>query len=205
MSKYSRRLGVAGGLLSAAVAYFSIYQLAESLQSRAPSLWYFPGDPPVFDLLLAAALIVLLAAALTLALCGYWRKKRRQHESGLVAVATGLGWGLVAFGVLLFLPAAVVIGHRHVGQWANVRELLLHYNAEVASNLGGRRDIPMQDYAQLDRKLFGGEPVTYSFRGLARPVRLRLMSAAPPYVGLDFGGGANAILEPVTMLCIYSD
>jgi len=27
----------------------------------------------------------------------------------------------------------------------------------------------------------------------------------PPYVGVDFGHGANAVFDPPTMWCIYSD
>jgi hypothetical protein len=26
-----------------------------------------------------------------------------------------------------------------------------------------------------------------------------------PYVGVDFGGGANALFDPRTMICTYSD
>src|SRR5262249_44459029 len=121
--------------------------------------------------------------------------------SGLRAAALGL----TTFGFLILLPAAICVGHRHVGEWAVVKASLQHYNAVVAHRIGSSRRIPGRDYARLNEELFEKQPVLFNLQGFPRAVRLRLMSTESPFVGLDFGGGANAILEPTSMLCIYSD
>jgi hypothetical protein len=64
--------------------------------------------------------------------------------------------------------------------------------------------LTMSQYNDIQEKLFTPSP-TFQFEGTRQPVRLRMMQTVPPYVGVDSGSGANAVFDPTTMVCIYSD
>jgi len=64
---------------------------------------------------------------------------------------------------------------------------------------GGATQLPAIEARLLD------PPPTFQFAALQEPVKLRIMQTTPPYVGVDFGNGANAVFDPHTMICIYSD
>ena len=48
------------------------------------------------------------------------------------------------------------------------------------------------------------QPVSVALPGYGT-VHLRMAHGVYPYVGVDFGGGANAFFDPRTMICTYSD
>jgi hypothetical protein len=159
------------------------------------SAWYFPGDPPVPDLAATLGCGVALAGAL-LAGVVYLLLGRSHH-----AVRAALVGSLP--GLLVAAPGVVVIGYRHLGAWREVRDAIRHYDAAIA------RDAHPGVLTELEfstlRAKHVPRPIPLYFPGSQRPVYLRMAHGTPPYVGIDFGGGANAAFDPVTMVCTYSD
>ena len=54
------------------------------------------------------------------------------------------------------------------------------------------------------RQFLGESQKVFHLASDSEPIRLRAF-AIYPYIGLDFGRGDVALLEPTTMLCTYSD
>lgn len=164
------------------------------------SIWYFPGDPPVFETL---ATIALLAGAVLVVLGGlifvatYPKALRRFRRSSL----RWISWSLAVLAIPLAF-ATFGIGRRHVGEWAELKALISHYSGLVAAEVergGGTTQLPALEMRLLN------PPPTFQFEGYPGPVQIRIMQTTPPYVGVDFGNGANAVFDPRTMVCIYAD
>lgn len=125
------------------------------------------------------------------------RKTRRFRHKLLI-----LHYFLMTPLALVFLTAALGIGRRHFGEWADLKKLIRQYSDVVAAEIEKGED-PRQ-VAALQVKLLTPTP-TFKFTSLREPVRLEVMQTEPPYVGVDFGNGANAVFDPRTMICKYSD
>jgi hypothetical protein len=103
---------------------------------------------------------------------------------------------------IALVAAGLGISRRHSGEWAGLKALIREYSNRVAAEIENGED-PNQ-LAALEMKLLTPAP-TFKFKSLPEPVRLKVMQASPPYVGVDFGNGANAVFDPVTMICTYAD
>lgn len=164
------------------------------------SIWYFPGDPPVFEMLAMLCLFALggLAVVCSLVfLVTLSEKTSRLRRTLLIWLSVSM----TPFAVILF-GAAVGISKRHFGEWARLKSLLQQYSSLVAAEIEKGED-PRQA-AALQLKLLSPSP-TFKFKALSEPVRLEIMQTEPPYVGVDFGNGAHAVFDPQTMICTYSD
>lgn len=164
------------------------------------SYWYFPGDGPVFDLLVDLGL-VCFAVSILLFLVAFAVPVRWRY---------GVRWwsGIMVFvGLLVASPGLVIVGHRHTRAWEPARSAIRHYDQVIGETVreeGLDLPLPRADFLRL-KEQYLPEGRTVFLRGWERPVRVEMMYGLPPYVGLDFGGGANAVFEPTTMVCIYSD
>jgi hypothetical protein len=162
---------------------------------------YFPGDAPGAEMLgiLGAGLFVPVSMLLVVFLL----LTRRRPRARLAAVALLALPMLLAVGAMGF--AAVDVGSRHFGQWAQLKELLGRYSNLVAAEAKGPEGrLTPEQYRDIQARLLTPAP-TFQFAGTQEPVRLRMMMTIPPYVGVDFGHGANAVFDLRTMWCIYSD
>lgn len=163
------------------------------------SLRYFPGDPPVFETLGTFALLGLVALAL-FALAGLlltsWPLLRRFRRSfsRLTIVL-----GLCVFAVLAISFLGIL--RRQFGEWARLKALLIEYSEKVERAHEKRGSLSL---AAIEMEFLTPAP-EFKFKELRNPVRLRIMQTTPPYVGVDFGEGANAVFDPKTMICLYSD
>lgn len=164
------------------------------------SYWYFPGDPPVFDILpYLGALYAVLGCVLflsTFMLVRRWRP-----------VARWIALFLVGSGVVVALPGLVVIGHRHTSAWEPVRSAIRHHARVIGEAVREQRlTLPLSNVAfERLRAMYLPNDQVVHLAGWERPVRLRMAHGVPPYVGVDFGGGAYALFDSKTMVCTYSD
>ncbi|RKH49734.1 hypothetical protein D7Y23_15790 [Corallococcus sp. AB050B] len=106
---------------------------------------------------------------------------------------------------LLLVPVFVQIAGRHWGEWAHLKALLQDNEARVRA-FSSRADgaLSEEEYARAKAWL-EQQSATFRFTSEPEPVRIHMRRTVPPYLGVDFGQGQNAVFEPVTMFCIYSD
>lgn len=161
------------------------------MQAR-DSVFYFPGDPPLLDIIFELSVILLVALIIATAL------------TRIIRSSSWTGW-LLRRGLLLVaivplvgvLAGGCVIANRHFGEWRQLSsQLRLSRDLARAAADEGRSLLAVELPPQLSE---------FRFSSLRDPVRIRIMREQEPYVGVDFGGGANAVFDPVTRLCIYSD
>lgn len=164
------------------------------------SYWYFPGDPPVLDLLpYLGALCALLGGVLFL--CTFVLVRRWRLPARWIALF------LAGLGVVVAIPGLVVIGHRHTSTWEPVRSAIRHYDQVIGEAVREQRlTLPRSSAAfeRLRATYLPNDQIVH-LAGWERPVKLRMAHGVPPYVGVDFGGGAHAMFDPTTMICTYSD
>jgi len=92
----------------------------------------------------------------------------------------------------------------HDARWREVRNGIRQYGDAIAAAAGSQGRLLTEEEFHRLHDQFMPEPIPVTLRGYGI-VRLRMAHRVYPYVGVDFGGGANAIFEPRTMLCTYSD
>ena len=162
---------------------------------------YFPGDPPAAELLgIFGALVIVPTLATAVAAFSMTSRYPRVRRVAMTALGIPALAGTLALGAF-----AVSVGARHFGEWAQLKSLIRRYSTRVAERAGpaNYRLSPSQ-YHAIQSELLTPAP-TFQFSGTHTAVRLRMMMTVWPYVGVDFGSGANAVFNPVTMICIYSD
>lgn len=164
------------------------------------SIWYFPGDPPVFEMLAMLSLFVLggLAVGGVMVFLMTHSGRARRFRRKLLILFSAL---MIPFAIV-FMGAVLGISRRHFGEWADLKAMIQEHSDIVAAEIERGED-PRQ-VAFLQMKLLSPAP-TFKFSSLREPVRLEIMRTEPPYVGVDFGHGANAVFDPQTMICTYSD
>lgn len=176
--------------------------------------WYFPGDVPFSDvalpLLLVAGLVCLFFSAVYIV----WLRRRRvsgKKPGGwvLMVLAGGLCFLLNAVTIPPLFHCMAVLGHRHVGEWGRLRQRLLYHRDVVTRHtrslgLKPSDSLSPRQFEDLRRALTD-LPEEFTFTDLAKPVRIRLAMTCDPYLYVDFGEGANAAFDPITMICLYSD
>lgn len=185
--------GAGTALLIAANVYFAV----------AVGSTYFPGDPPAADLILEQALVVVGFVALGIVVSlviSVFSKERR----GLRTVA-GLGAAFLLLSIVGSVPTGAEIAKRHLGEWAQLQDVLRQNEQQVLKIVG--RGNGKLSRAEIDqaKSWYSEHPVYFRFRELKEPVQVRPMSNTAPYVGVDFGRGANAMFDLSTMICTYSD
>lgn len=175
----------------------------QELLSAIPAARYFPGDPPLYELGVwmscAGILCVLFLLLMTYAL-GKIRLLRRASVffKGLLLLPLSLL-------ILLLLGSCAGIASRHFGEWAELKRMLQHYSEQIEHSVDNPSDpLTTAEMVELEKKFLAPAP-SFKFKRLKDPVYLRMVKAVPPYVGLDFGKGANAVLDPLTMICTYAD
>jgi|KBSMisStandDraft_5_1062788.scaffolds.fasta_scaffold73669_3 hypothetical protein len=177
--------------LGAVLLYGGFFFLAH------PTPWNFPGDPPLFDLLIyAAGIAVLVNAPLWLLARWLW--------TGPDGLVRSVPRACAMVSLAMFLTSAAGILERHDARWAAIRGAIRQYGDEIATAAGDKdRVLSHEEFEQFKRR-FLPTPVPVRLPGYGT-VTLRMASGVYPYVGVDFGGGANALFDPASMMCTYSD
>jgi hypothetical protein len=160
----------------------------------------FPGDPPV-DML---AEVALLGWLLLLVGHGCFFVARRESDQ-IVWFWRWVMLPLTLVSFLVLLPVFGQIAGRHWGEWGRLKATLQANEARIRA-FSSRDDevLSEEEYARAKAWLLA-QPVTFQFKTESEPVRIHMRRTVPPYLGVDFGQGQNAVFDPVTMICIYSD
>jgi hypothetical protein len=164
---------------------------------------YFPGDPPAADLLLEGALVLWLF--IITGLCGAFAWSRFGEQNRVVRAGGKTVAVLLALSVLSLSPVLAHVGRRHFGEWRQLKSMIRQGEAKVLELVQREGGMLSREEVQLARAWFLEHPVYFKFEDLPQPVQVRVMSSLPPYVGVDFGGGNNALFDPDTMICTFSD
>ncbi|QAT83862.1 hypothetical protein EJ065_2281 [Corallococcus coralloides] len=161
----------------------------------------FPGDPPAADLLAWVALLGWLFI-----LVGYCFFFLARKESDRIVHLWRRVLPPVALLSLLAMSSSLAqLAGRHWGEWGHLKAMLQDNEVRVRA-FSSRADGALSEEEFARAKLWLLEqPVTFQFKTEPEPAKLRLMRTVPPYLGVDFGRGQNAVFDPVTMHCIYSD
>lgn len=187
-------------LMAVALGVISFIPLGIFLQ------WYLPSDgaaacvvPPISMLLLCVA-IALHALVTRFAPHSRYRSLRvaRFVTTFFLVLFAGIA-------ITVFLPPL----SRRVGPWVELRSLLIQKANEVdqmRANLGipADRYLTTQEIKNIEATLMTPYP-EYTFPLIGKTVKIRIMKAIPPHVGVDYGEGRNAVFDLDTMLCIYAD
>jgi hypothetical protein len=164
--------------------------------------WFAPNDLPARVCVYPSISTMLLASAWLL---------RRQGSA-----ATKRGWllrtgasGLLALLLVVLVTTSIPPIGRRIGPWAELRSLLVAKSREVSEarvTLDIPRDRPLTavEMDQIEALVLDPAPA-YTFPIIGRTVHLGLMCTAPPYVGVDFGGGRRAMFDLPTMVILYAD
>jgi hypothetical protein len=177
----------ATALVAATVFYASIFFAIN------PTPWNFPGDPPLFELLIWSGGVLALVCLPLWSLC----RKFLPRLAPVPKCGSIVSLAMIAVAILGILE-------RHDGRWAAVRNGIRTYGDRIGAAAGDRRKtLSDEEYEHLKRTIMPN-PVPVSLPGYGT-VNLRMAHGNYPYVGADFGNGANAFFDPSTMICTYSD
>ncbi len=160
--------------------------------------WAVPGDGPYEYGVTAVSLILPL-----LALCVRHHSSLASWMKRLVITVALSVFCLVQ--VWLYVPQL----SRRIGPWEDLRGLLLAKADEVQSfreerGIAPDRVLSREEVALVQSSVFAPAP-TFTFPFPRRQVRVRLMKAEPPYVGVDYGNGRNCVFDLNTMWATYCD
>jgi hypothetical protein len=158
---------------------------------------YFPGDPPLRDLLfdmlvLGASLAGIAWLSLRLVVPQAGRKVRRAF--GVLSIACLLG----------AVPASWVVIQRHTGAWQELRVVLRTRAAAIRADVADPDAILTPEQFQSLRTKHVPQAVPVELPGYGI-VHVRMSHGVPPYVGVDFRDGGHAVFDPTTMFCGYTD
>ena len=185
-------LTIVGVLITGATVFYACLFLAVN-----PTPWNFPGDPPLFDLLIYAgaitAMVNLPLAFLVKRLAGQSRRLLGSIPR-LCAIV----------GVVMFVGAAAGILERQDARWAAVRNGIRQYGDAVATASADKHRVLSHEEFEQFKKQFMPRSVPVLLPGYGM-VQLRMAHGVYPYVGVDFTDASHALFDPTTMLCTYSD
>lgn len=162
-----------------------------------PTPWNFPGDPPLFDLLIYAAGIAAVSNLAAWLLVS----RLRAGLGGLFASVPRL---CSILSLAMFVGSAIGILERHGPRWAPIRTAIRQYGDVIAAAAGEKRRVLSHEEFEKLKSDFIPTPMPVRLPGYGT-VTLRMAQGVYPYVGVDFGNGANAFFDPRTMICTYSD
>src|SRR5262245_43305855 len=118
----------------------------------------FPGDPPLFDLLIVP---VAFASCVSVPLCAVIARLRRPNPRGL----SSLGAPSAAASVVVFAICAGVILERQDARWAAVRNGIREYGDAIGAAAGDRdRTLTSEEFEGLKQRLMP-RPVSVDLRG----------------------------------------
>jgi hypothetical protein len=162
---------------------------------------YFPGDAPGAEVLgMLGALVMVPTVVIAVSCFFFMSRYPRLRQITMFALSVPALAGTLGLGLFV-----TEVGSRHFGEWAQLKALIADYAAQVAQRARSEDgQLSSAEYDAIQNELLTPAP-TFLFRGTRAPVRLRMMMTLWPYVGVDFGEGANAVFNPMTMVCIYSD
>jgi hypothetical protein len=184
-------------LASSVTAFYTAF-VVYAIVALGDRPWNFPGDPPIFDLLIVpAALSSVLALTLWLVLRRSTKTTATRFlASGILAAAifSAATCGACAAGIL----------ERHDARWTAVRRGIREYGDAIAAAAGDKHHVLTPDEFERLHERFMPKPIAVDLPGFGT-VHLRMAHGVYPYVGVDFGNGANALFDPRTMICTYSD
>ncbi|CAM3347063.1 hypothetical protein G4177_34100 [Corallococcus sp. ZKHCc1 1396] len=163
----------------------------------------FPGDPPTADLILLLALVVWLFMLTGLCAAFAWYRFGEQSRGGRVGGKAAAV--LLMLSVLALAPVLAEVGKRHFGEWRQLKAMIRQGEARVLERVQREGGVLSSEEVELARDGLKAHPMYFKFEGMPHPVQVRVMSPLPPYVGVDFGGGDNAMFDPDTMICTFSD
>jgi len=196
--RFLRAIGVSCSLAVAAglFVFASFFEIGFLGSPGAP---YFPGDPPFLDIAISPAVVSLcLSSICWLALrfvppLAFARQARAITRAFLIATSVSV---LVAVGGVAF---------RFTGPWDSIRAAVPRYGDEILAASGGSKShvLTPEEFTSLKQR-FMPKPVAVQLPGFG-VVHLRMAHGIYPYVGVDFGNGMNALFDPSTMYCTYSD
>ena len=166
--------------------------------------WYFPGDPPYADYCLICGILAVAAFLVALYLFGVAGKFNPKPTSAIVGYAPALAIAVVMLAPTLL--SLTVIASRHTGGMRHLKSELNNYSRIITadSSIDPSGRLKNGQWKELESRYLSTAPQIH-LEGLEHPVRIRMMSSDPPYVGGDFGQGRNAQFNLATMLCVYSD
>ncbi|NMO18129.1 hypothetical protein HPC49_14405 [Pyxidicoccus fallax] len=191
-------LAVSGLAGAALIALGVLYQSWE-----APA--YFPGDAPLADLCVDLALAGWLFIAIGLVAAR--AMSRFIDRTSTLRVATRILTGLLVLSCVTLAPALARVAGRQFGEWRQLRALLVEGEARARTYARSQDGVLTRDEFEQARAWFQAHPdhFSFKFKELPQPVRVQVMTSRPPYVGVHFGGGSNAVFDLTTMRCTYSD
>jgi hypothetical protein len=156
--------------------------------------WAVPGDGP-YEYAVTFGSVIGLGVGMALA--GRVGAKVVLHTSLLLLFVLTQVW--------LYVPRV----SRNVGPWKPLRAELMSKSTEVeefrrASGIPSDRVLTRHEVALLQEALFDPPP-TFTFPFPRREVRIRILTAEPPYVGVDYGRGRNCVFDLRSMHATYCD
>jgi len=182
---------IVGALITVAIMFYGGLFLAIN-----PTPWNFPGDPPLCDLLIYAAGIATMINLPLAVIVG-----RLGRRTGLVLSIPRL---CSAVALVMLIGSAAGILERHDARWRAVRNGIREYGDRIAAAAGDKNHVLTEEEFRRFHDRFLPQPLPVALPGYGT-VHLRMAHGVYPYVGVDFGGGANALFDPRTMICTYSD
>ena len=189
-------MALAGWILIGALFLGATVFYAALFFSINPTPWNFPGDPPLFDLVIYAAGI---AAVINVPA---WLVVRQL--AGPRVPPASLPRLCSILSLAMFATSVIGILERHDARWADIRNGIRRYGDAIASAAGDRNRFLSHEEFEKFKRDFMPTPVPVRLAGYGT-VTLRMAHGVYPYVGVDFGGGAHALFDPRTMICTYSD
>jgi hypothetical protein len=162
-------------------------------------IWYFPGDPPFFDLALLvsgpSAVVTSLLWLATKRVVGYRPRLRWLRTAGTVVWCTTL---------VVVMTCMAGIAFRFTPGWRELRRTIRSYGDVVAHAAGGTDRTLTEDEFERFRRQYMPKAVPVMLEGYGT-VYVRMSHGVYPYVGVDFTAGSHAFFDPTTMMCTYSD
>ncbi len=175
------------------------------MMSSGPHAPYFPGDAPWAETAITfgglACIPTLVALCISAVLARFssrprWLGRTRAGATVIAAVlVVSLAWPVTS------------IAARHLGQWRELRAVLLRAQETVLARSATARAGDQLSDAEYDelKFIFESQPMMFTFEDPPQTVVVRPMQSVRPYIGVEFGNGANAVFEPRTMWCVYAD
>lgn len=162
---------------------------------------YFPGDPPISDLVFPLAVMAGCAWGAVATARVFWKLHRRVDPSRVRRFA--ILSLLIAFAVPAL--AAVPLALRHVGPMGRLKAKLQSLEQEsrsIRETTPGASDQAI--VAEFERRYPDGLEFRMTPEHL--PVRITVTGLSPaPQLKVHFGHGGDAIFDTTTMACVYSD
>src|SRR5207248_845713 len=154
---------------------------------------YFPGDAPVAEVLLIFS-VVLTLVCLLLGMGALVASKVFRLRAAFRRFSMAVLF-LAALPMCFVLYSGGSILGRRFGEWRELHVLLTEYSRKVSTLVPDKsRLLTEGEYRALDVMLLTPRP-TFRSRGFEEPLRIRMMQTYPPFVGVDFGKGRNAVFD----------